>query len=327
MPPDFFRFLSTIKRSDVPPVNHDDTTFLPKPMDSNVPAESPGDQLPHPPFKRVQQTWNYFQGRWSEAEQTQTTSESTTNPSNRTRIVAYNRKHGNEGNYDHIWVEFKSPTLIELLEPEFKGVAKWSKRSAALDARLVYQMRERLATSIREKFFDGLNPGGDTESKATPIVYLEAVQQLLDYVESEYSGVPAQVDGHMLKDEGSITWDLLWALCQKGKRMQAEDNVSGEPIAFEVFRWAYKPKGFSRKAYRCEKPARFIVHGRYVQWNGYRFVDVKVKHKVERFTGARPFGELPFRPLSESVERELTDRGKKYAQLSGVHHLQYKLGQ
>ncbi|KAG8703260.1 hypothetical protein FRC08_002980 [Ceratobasidium sp. 394] len=324
MPPDFFRFLTTTKRSDVLPSN-DNTGLLPKAPDNNVPTETSENQSSHPPFKKVQQTWNHYKGKWSDVEQTQATPERA--PSNGTKIVAYNRKYGNEGNYGHIWVEFKSPTLIELLEPEFKDVTNWSKWSAALDARQIYEKREPLATSIREKFFEGLNPSGDTEPKATPVVHLEAVQQLLDYVESEYASVAAQVDDRMLRGEGSITWDLLWALCKKGTRMQAEDSATGEPIAFEVVRWAYKPKGFSRKAYRVEKPVRFKVHGRYVQWSGYQFVDAKVKYEVERFMGARPLSELPFRPLSENVEKELTDRGKKYAQLAGVHHMQYNLGQ
>ncbi|KAG8738110.1 hypothetical protein FRC10_007277 [Ceratobasidium sp. 414] len=305
MPSDFFRFFSTAKRSDVSPAT-DNTTLLPKAVDSNATEETLENQVSHPSFKKVQQTWNYSHGKWSEAEQTQTSS--VRRPSNRTRIVAYNRKNGNEGNYDHIWVEFKSPTLIELLEPEFKGVANWTKWSASLDARLIYKKRERLATCIREKFLEGLNPDEDTEAKATPVVYLEAVQQLLDYIESEYAGIPAQIDEHMRRNEGSITWDILWALCQKGKRMQAEDSVSGDPIAFEVVRWAYKPKGFSRKAFRYEKPARFKVHGRYVQWSGYQFVDVKVKYKVNRFTESTTYSTSWERQVALDTSEDVLKR-------------------
>ncbi|KAG8708780.1 hypothetical protein FRC08_018713 [Ceratobasidium sp. 394] len=317
MGPNFFRFFTTVKRSNASSASNS-TVSLPKTSEKKARTEAVDNQ-PHPLFKKIQQTWDHRFGEWTEIQRAQLATVKAI-PSN-TKIVAYNRKDVIEGNNDHIWVEFRSQTLIQLLRSEFQDVTDLLGLNPGLDARLIYNKRERLLTCIRERSFKevDLNFEEDSEAEATFVEDMEALRLLLDYIGSHFEDVTSQLDMLLRQQqEGHITWNLLWTLCERGKLMQAIDVNSAEPIAFQLTSWGYKEKA-------DKKPARFKVYGRYIQWTGYQFANISIKYRVEHFPGARALDKLPFQPLLESTKKELMERGKTYVKNTGVqHYLQYE---
>jgi hypothetical protein len=111
-----------------------------------------------------------------------------------------------------------------------------------LDARIVYNKRKRLAAFIQEKGSTGteLEPASDDQVETAED--LQALQLLLDYIESEFADVTTQLDGLLLQKNGYTTWNLLWMLCERGTRMEALDTEFGEPYAFELQGWVYKER-------------------------------------------------------------------------------------
>ncbi|KAG8745908.1 hypothetical protein FRC10_006712 [Ceratobasidium sp. 414] len=316
MGPNFFRLFTTVKRSNASSASNS-TVSLPKAAEKSR-TQQALDNQPHPLFKKIQQTWDHRFGEWTEIQRAQLAAAKAI-PSN-TKIIAYNRKDVIEGNNDHVWVEFRSQSLIQLLRSEFQDVTDLLGLNPGLDARLIYNKRERLLTCIRDKSFKDIdiNFEEDSEAEATFVEDMEALQLLLDYIGVEFEHVTSQLDTLLRQQkEGHITWNLLWTLCEKGGRMQAMDPGNGEPVAFELTSWGYKEKA-------DKKPARFKVYGRYIQWTGYQFANISVKYRVEHFPGARPLDKLPFQPMLESTKKELTDRGKTYVKNTGVHYLQYE---
>ncbi|KAG9128021.1 hypothetical protein FRC07_006135 [Ceratobasidium sp. 392] len=298
MGPNLFRFFTTVKRSNASEASKS-TVSLPKAVEKKPAGADPLDNQPHPLFKKIQQTWDNRFGEWTEIQRAQL-AKAREIPTN-TKIIAYNRKDTVEGNNDHIWVEFRSPTLIDLLRAEFEDVSDLLGYNPGLDARLIYNKLERLQTCIRDRSFTGvdLNFEEDSEQETTYAEDMEALQLLLDYIGTQFEDVTSQLDILLRQQkEGHITWNLLWTLCEKGKRMQASDPGTGEPIAFELNNWGYKEK--SEK-----KSARFKVYGHYIQWTGYQFANIPIKYRIEHFPGARQLDKLPFQPLLENTKQEL----------------------
>ncbi|KAG8716988.1 hypothetical protein FRC09_014912, partial [Ceratobasidium sp. 395] len=306
MGPNLFRFFTTVKRSNVSEASQS-TASLPKASEKKARAEAVDNQ-PHPLFKKIQQTWDHRFGDWTEIQRAQLATNRAI-PTN-TKVIAYNRKDVVEGNNDHIWVEFRSQTLIQLLRAEFQDITDLLGMNPGLDARLIYNKMERLRICIRDRSFADVDLDFEEDSEKETVFAedMEALQLLLDYIESEFEDVTSQLDTLLRQQkEGHITWNLLWTLCEKGKIMQAVDANNGEPIAFQLSSWGYKEK-------RDKKAARFKVYGRFIQWTGYQFANIPVKYRVEHYPGARPLDKLPFQPMLESTKKELVERGKVYVQ-------------
>jgi hypothetical protein len=205
-------------------------------------------------------------------------------PSN-TKVIAYNRKDVVEGNSKWSCDCFKpvlissTPTQTTIFmwnsevnhssnssgrssgiafdmsnshstRAEFRDVTELLGLYPGLDARLIYNKRERLRTCIREKVFKGfdLNDNDDPEVEAAYAEELEVLALLLDYIESEFVDVTTQLDSLTVQKEGHSTWNLLWTLCEKGTRMESVDNESGDLCAFELKSWNYKEKADKKPA-------------------------------------------------------------------------------
>jgi hypothetical protein len=133
---------------------------------------------------------------------------------------------------------------------EFQDVTELLGLYPGLDARLIYNKRERLRTCIRNKIFKGLdlNNLDDPETEAAYAEELEVLELLLDYIESEFADVTTQLGSLTTQKEGHTTWNLLWTLCEKGTLMESVDAESGDLCAFQLKSWHYKEKADKKPA-------------------------------------------------------------------------------
>ncbi|KAG8703263.1 hypothetical protein FRC08_002983 [Ceratobasidium sp. 394] len=337
MAPGLFRFFGTIKRSNVSSASTRSATpssdivvrtVQREPFQVNQPRQPLNvENRPHPLFNKVQQTWDYRYGDWSEVQRAQKYHAPTRSIPTNTRIIAYNRTDPFGKNNNHIWIVFKSQPLVELMRSEFRDVTDLLDSSPGLDARLVYNKRQSLAARASGNSSTEIDTQSNDNPEANPLDTddLKALQLLLEFIDLEFINTTTQVAD--LQDEGMITWSLLWALCKRGTLMQRDSKEdSDNASAFELLSWVYKDKETNRgPAHRGhgaisdhtsnKQPAQFIVHGRSVIWTGEVFEDTKVELKIDHFLGGRLISDLPFQPLSESLRKKLTDRGKIYVKV------------
>ncbi|KAG9074997.1 hypothetical protein FRC06_010336, partial [Ceratobasidium sp. 370] len=135
--------------------------------------------------------------------------------------------------------------LIRVARSEFPDVTELLDSSPGLDARLLYNKRQSLAAYASGESSTGIDtqPDGNPKANTLDADDLRALQLLLEFINLEFTDTTAQVAE--LLDEGMITWNLLWVLCEKGTIMQrGSDDI--ELSAFELLKWVYKDKEINR---------------------------------------------------------------------------------
>ncbi|KAF8595214.1 P-loop containing nucleoside triphosphate hydrolase protein [Ceratobasidium sp. AG-I] len=254
-------------------------------------------------LKAVDQLWDHDKDEWVEVHRNAHPLPWT--PLN--KIILYNRKDSRRSYYDHIWVEIRSKPLASLLKPYLQKLTDFSGVHPGVDARHVYSQRKVLSALVDEP----TKPGGMLDDMSAARLELKL---LLERIDSEFQSVTDQLE--ILKTDGLIKWDLLWALFSKGDLVEAKLDISGEPMALELDSWSY---------YRpYESEPCFEVAGHILQWNGRRYVTVQVERKLERFSGFRRLNSLSVKPMTSQKRDDFTARGKHYIKLTGVHHLNYE---
>ncbi|KAG9121550.1 hypothetical protein FRC07_002444 [Ceratobasidium sp. 392] len=148
-------------------------------------------------------------------------------------------------------------------------------------------------------------------------------QSLINFLRSEESlkGADGLVQKHFkdtieelerLKEDGYMSFKLLWTLCAPGSVVEVEDEATEYPVGVRVESWSYGNDG---KA--------FNMQGVKYVWNGKVFKQNHVSVDVKNFKGLMKVGLLPIKVLSEQVRRTLIDRGRLYEKFAGVHYLKY----
>ncbi|QRV93223.1 AAA family ATPase [Ceratobasidium sp. AG-Ba] len=159
--------------------------------------------------------------------------------------------------------------------------------------------------------------GSDQEKPSTPAVPAEsplsAPEQLwilVKFVEEHFRETLEELE--RLREDGYMSFKLLWTLCAPGSVVEIEDEATEYPAGVRVESWGYGSDG---KA--------FNMQGVKYVWNGKVFKQNHVSVDVKSFKGLMKVSLVPIKVLSDHVRRQLIDRGKLYEKFAGVHHLKY----
>lgn len=142
--------------------------------------------------------------------------------------------------------------------------------------------------------------------------YLEDLVDQLDIfiplVEKEFEPISKRLELEL--SYGHISFDLLKYYFKKDERYYYES--SGDKLAF-VLKNTSKDLTFS------------VLHldGRGMVWDGHAYVYERRAVSICRYSGTKALSELQCKIMQEDVHNELTERGRLYAAVSGIHFKSY----
>jgi hypothetical protein len=84
------------------------------------------------------------------------------------------------------------------------------------------------------------------------------------------------------------------------------DNVMDEKVAIKITRSEYVRGFFSY----------FRISGTSIRTDGKKLIKCAEVHTISAFKGVKKFGDLPVKPLTDEVAKELTERGKIFRKVS-----------
>ncbi|KAI0329766.1 P-loop containing nucleoside triphosphate hydrolase protein [Cubamyces sp. BRFM 1775] len=182
---------------------------------------------------------------------------------------------------------------------------------------------------------------------------LSSVTVLLDYLRKDYRATLAKIAS--LTTHGEITFDLLYAVLVPRTIIVTECPITGETRALQLL--AAKKVGNNKDfvMYRllCESVDSLedAIHGRSATQSAHlnnpglqrppagnanalhpnkkTFGRVQSKIFIDHFSGTKKINTLPAYPLqyhrdSSALKEMLTERGRKWASLKGIHHVHYE---
>ncbi|KAG9109876.1 hypothetical protein FRC07_008250, partial [Ceratobasidium sp. 392] len=136
-----------------------------------------------------------------------------------------------------------------------------------------------------------------------PLSAHEQLYILLKFVEEHFKDTVEEFE--RIKQDGYMSFNLLWMWCTPGSMLEVKDGATGAPTGLRVASWSYGSNG------------RMLgVTGVKYVWDGKVF-------KQNHTPGLVKLDLLPIQTLSDSVRRQLTERGKLYEKFAGVHYLAY----
>ncbi|KAG8725271.1 hypothetical protein FRC12_024203, partial [Ceratobasidium sp. 428] len=143
-----------------------------------------------------------------------------------------------------------------------------------------------------------------------PLPAPEQLYFLVKFIEEHFKDTIEELE--RLKEDGYMSFKLLWTLCAPGSVVEVEDDATEYPVGVRVESWGYGNDG---KA--------FNMQGVKYVWNGKVFKQNHVSVDVKHFKGLMKVNLLPIKVLSDQVRRKLIDRGRLYEKFAGVHYLKY----
>lgn len=158
---------------------------------------------------------------------------------------------------------------------------------------------------------------------------LAGVTALLDYLREDHGATIAQI-AHLLEDN-EITYELLYAILVPGTLLVSEDDTTGELCAYELKSYE---KHATDYALRCESLDAVDVP----QSDSTELPETLVRPgtsrvqcnlSVGRFEGVVKINTLHAYPMKyhndeAGLRSILLARARKWIDLHGVHHMQYK---
>jgi hypothetical protein len=140
------------------------------------------------------------------------------------------------------------------------------------------------------------------------------LKPFLTWLEKQFEDLSAKLDA--MKQKGVISFTELILLYNKGKKCYAFDDVLDQKVGFEI------TKSYFRKSFFG---TFFIVSGKVTFTNGLKFYTVMKEFYIGAFSGVKKLTELPVRPLTDEIQKDLTARGEKFRKYAnGSHYLTYK---
>ncbi|KAG9122105.1 hypothetical protein FRC07_001659 [Ceratobasidium sp. 392] len=193
------------------------------------------------------------------------------------------------------------PTLPPVPEPE-RGLDPINTRSETMEVDSITSPALALSPTLATD-----DPPAPTEP---PLSAPEQLYILLKFVEEHYRDNLKELE--RLKEDGYITFKLLWMLSAPGYVVEVQNDETGYPAGMRVESWGYGNDG-----------KVFTVKGIKYVWDGEVFKQTPAQVDINLFRGLMKLGQLPIKTLSDQVHRQLIERGKLYEKFAGVHYLQY----
>ncbi|KGQ04494.1 26S protease regulatory subunit 4 [Beauveria bassiana D1-5] len=294
---------------------------IPFEVEEEKKSKSPPKKDGKPSFRRVDFVWDSaalcFKIRDTADAQSQ-------DEEDEENIFLVRRTFDTQGRYRQTFVDIRSKLLRECLKEtigEVKGVT-FVEEIPKLDPEFLFLYMDDLRAHY--KHLKNVKPAGDTKKERAKnakkldlkIVHLKV---LLKYLKKDYTEIKRQLDS--LLRNGLITFDLLWALWKpKSLAYTTTYGDDDEPRVFRV-------EGAERHA-NMQKGEFYHIDGKYFEYDGKNFGYGSMAEEVGSFRGTRKITSLPCYPLRfhrdvEGVRRKLTERGKKFVELRGVHYKSY----
>ncbi|QRV78448.1 AAA family ATPase [Ceratobasidium sp. AG-Ba] len=197
-----------------------------------------------------------------------------------------------------------TPAIGELKLEDMPSLAPAVPKPGAVDAEAEQDEEEEEAGSDQEKLSTPAVPA------EPPLSAPEQLWILVKFVEEHFRETLEELE--RLREDGYMSFKLLWTLCAPGSVVEIEDEATEYPAGVRVESWGYGSDG---KA--------FNMQGVKYVWNGKVFKQNHVSVDVKNFKGLMKVSLVPIKVLSDHVRRQLIDRGKLYEKYAGVHHLKY----
>ncbi|KAK4054118.1 hypothetical protein OIV83_001143 [Microbotryomycetes sp. JL201] len=201
---------------------------------SNVlaPHHTPPPSPPHDMYVEVEQAYTNT-GQWSPARAATdsygASGDGTGSLRTPLQFVAYNRTYPLRSEHeDFTWIEPLHPALLRLARSLYPTMSTLYDRVPGIDCRDLYVRRQEIRSQLE------LLTNLDDKS---------AIQTLLNYVESKFRWVAAQIAEY---PPGMISWHLLWSLVTVGEDVESIHDISGEPMALVIDAWAYVQESMGR---------------------------------------------------------------------------------
>jgi hypothetical protein len=178
--------------------------------------------------------------------------------------------------------------------------------------RLVFEAPFKPLVHRWPQFLD-LRRRRDPDRQAT-----EHVRLLHEFLMNEIGDSIKLYDSYI--ENGVVTWDHLWMIFQPS--CVAVYDRRGECTTFEVDRTEYKE---DKTKYKEGKQKFLRLYCESVDWSGTHFGRVEENIDIPYFQGTTKIPNLPIYPLKfheerKKVQKELTDRGKKFEGLAGQQY-------
>ena len=147
---------------------------------------------------------------------------------------------------------------------------------------------------------------------------------MIDFLETEYASTLHKIAN--LVDHGEITFDLLWAIFLPQSVVFTSCHTTSEPRALRL-------QGISRCTGLFETPY-WSLTCQYLEANekfpsvGQQFRLASMTLEIPQFDGVVKIAELSAYPIDwhprvDEVRAQLIRRGRKWIELTGVHHKRY----
>lgn len=287
-------------------------------------------------FKRVDQVWDNSIHNFK----LQDTAESAADKKYDGFCFHVRRTFDWEGKYKATVVDVKSKALRECLQDvigNIKGVSLVDE-TPKLDPNVLFLYLEDLRKHAKQLKKKAKSPTAtDKQERKKEAKWLEEkrlhLKVLVKYIDKDYEHVKKSL--YPMLEHGLITFDLLWALWKPGTLAYTTTYGShDEPRVFKVDtaekhyhiskgEFYYVDGKVSTKTWRTQVTS--LTSSQYFEYDGKQFGYGRMMEEIGDFRGAKKITSLGSYPLKyhkneEQIRKDLIERGKKFASLSGVHY-------
>ncbi|KAI9069058.1 P-loop containing nucleoside triphosphate hydrolase protein [Trametes sanguinea] len=248
-------------------------------------------------------------------------------------------------------IVIKSPYLLKICKDVIKQVpgVSWTAEPLELDPQLLLAFFPQF-----EEYEKQLRATTRTQQSANALM---TIGVFLDYLRQDYRATLAKIAN--LTAHGEITYDLLYAILVPRTIIVTECPVTGETRALQILsaEQISSDSTLQSVAYRlvCESVDSLedAFHGRSVnnttpatsmsdevpipdnltagkpRFSGKTFGRVQSKIYIDHFSGTKKINSLVAYPLQyhrdpDALKEMLTERGRRWASLRGIHHMHYE---
>jgi hypothetical protein len=215
-------------------------------------------------------------------------------------------------------VDLKSKLLRDALAEIMKDVKSVSlvEDQPSIDPNMLFLYLEELRTYRRKTLKAKLKAEKKKKLKKRIEQTIAHCKLLESYLDEDYDDTKKTL--YPMLKEGTITFDLLWALFKPNTIAYTPTYGSVEdPRCFKVD-YANKESSFMRGEW-------YQIEGRYLEYDGKHFGLGDFLSEVDAFKGPRKITSLSCYPLEyhkdpEGLKKQLIERGKKFVMLQGMNY-------
>lgn len=254
-----------------------------------------------------------------------------------------------DGRYTETELDIKSPLLKDALQDVLGDVRGVSlvEDVPSIDPKTVFNYEKELQAWLDVSVEARMEEAKTKKPRRDPLtnvvlpeltleerkVQKDQMKLLLEYIETDFKTTRAQL--YPLLENGTITYELLWAVLKSNTIMYTTCPGSGEPRAFRL-EYAQENSSFTRGKW-------WSVEGRYLEFEGHDdpgklteeqkatnsgFGWGTITVDIDSFKGSKKITSLACYPFEmrkdkDDLRQKLIDRGRKFVSLAGQQYKQH----